>query len=194
MKGFLRSLPEESAVLDIPIGTARFLPFYKEFKLQTIGADVSKDMLSLARKKADLCEYSLPILVSDVQKIPCLRGSFNCVICIRLVNLVSLEVCRQAIKELARVSNDHVIVGIRYFTPPSELLLSRRYLDVKRFLFQIVRRIVGRKGQFIHERKDVDQMFVGAGLDVRGKKNLEVRSDGSEYTIFHLVKIRECES
>lgn len=49
---FVRAnLGNAETVIDVPVGTGRFLPLYQEAGIEAIGLDVSADMLALASKK-----------------------------------------------------------------------------------------------------------------------------------------------
>ena len=48
---FLRSIPKGSKIIDIPIGTGRFIPYYEELEFEVTGLDISQEMLDVASQK-----------------------------------------------------------------------------------------------------------------------------------------------
>lgn len=53
IQGWLAELPAGSEVLDLPVGTGRFLDCYQERQLKFHGADLSADMLYTSARKLD---------------------------------------------------------------------------------------------------------------------------------------------
>ena len=110
-------------VLDIPVGTGRFIPLYRRFGFKSImGGDVSTDMLNAARKYAG---KDLGLFQTDILDIKMHGREVDCAVCIRLLNLLSEQEMQRAVSELCRVANDHVILSIRLGNE-----LKRRSLSV----------------------------------------------------------------
>lgn len=70
-------------VIDIPVGTGRFLPIYKKYNISATGIDISKDMLKQAKKHKT--DYELKL--GSVFTTP-LTGF---VVCMRLLNFFTTE-------------------------------------------------------------------------------------------------------
>jgi len=96
-------------VLDIPVGTGRFLSLYRELGLEAVGFDVSDEMLSLARQK----DAAARLDQGDIFGIPLPNKSVDTAVCVRLLNLITEDEMVMAIKELARVTRDRMILSIR---------------------------------------------------------------------------------
>lgn len=87
-------------ILDIPIGTGRFVSDCLRLRRPLLGMDVSEDMMSFARAKGARCR------IGNVLSIPLPRGAVETALCIRLLNWLDDESAALAIKELMRVSNE----------------------------------------------------------------------------------------
>lgn len=100
------------SVLDVPCGTGRFLPIFDAMIDQVIGADVSEEMLNLARASVGHGpgERPVPCLAADARSLPFPDGSFDLVFSMRLLHRVVEN--RERIKvlaELTRVSRRWVL-------------------------------------------------------------------------------------
>ena len=58
-----------TVILDVPLGTGRFLPIYRSKEIQTIGLDISADMLKQAKNKMEKTERT-QMIIGDAQHIP----------------------------------------------------------------------------------------------------------------------------
>jgi ubiquinone/menaquinone biosynthesis C-methylase UbiE len=97
------------SVLDVPVGTGRFLKLYQDLKLECTGIDTSDEMLALARKKR------LPgkLLKGNATAIDFPNKSFDHVVCVRFLDLIDEPAMLQVVKELCRVAKQTVIFTIR---------------------------------------------------------------------------------
>jgi len=97
---FLKELPRGAIILDVPVGTGRFIPCYRETALRWYGLDISRDMLREAKRTA-VAEAKLILLYGDwrlrVRYLHLSRYSrFPVVLiglaaCIPLIRAVSME-------------------------------------------------------------------------------------------------------
>jgi SAM-dependent methyltransferase len=103
-----------SVVLDLPVGTGRFIPIYKRLGCRLIGVDISSDMLSEAQKKADEiglaeCQFE----VRDATKLDPSEIAADVGVCIRLLNWLSPERAERAFTNIAAACRKAFIVGLR---------------------------------------------------------------------------------
>ena len=56
-KSFLAKSKNLNSIIDIPIGTGRFLEFYKKYTFDIYGVDISADMLKKTKEK--ILKYNL---------------------------------------------------------------------------------------------------------------------------------------
>lgn len=105
LESMLRST--QGTVLDVPVGTGRFLQLYKDLGLKAAGVDYNNSMLDHARNK-----YPDAILEQgDITKLRFADGSFDTVVCVRMLHLITPHEVTIVIRELQRVARSHVIVS-----------------------------------------------------------------------------------
>lgn len=109
------ALLERGPVLDVPIGTGRYIPIYQSKGLDFVGMDISPDMISEAKKRADFEAH-----IGSVTDLPFERRQFASVVCTRLMNWLCQSDMRKAVSELHRAAGE-VIVGIRFGPGPQRM-------------------------------------------------------------------------
>ena len=108
VRSLLKLASRGSLVLDIPCGTGRFHELMREVGFKLIAADISKEMLAVARASGLAEDY----LVADAEKLQLPDKSVDGVCCIRLFHHIgSAEMRRNIFKEFARVSRRWVLVS-----------------------------------------------------------------------------------
>ena len=119
----LRVLPSGATVLDIPVGTGRFLELYQERGLKVAGRDISPDMLGAARNKLnELGGLDCSLWLADIRTIPDADDQYDCVLSIRFLNWVDSRGLEEVLREARRVSKRYLIVTIRHKVPTRDLL------------------------------------------------------------------------
>jgi ubiquinone/menaquinone biosynthesis C-methylase UbiE len=180
----LERLPPGSRLLDIPVGSGRFVPFYQEHGIVATGMDRSPDMLAQARLKVVSGKMPVDLRDGDIFAIDAPSESFDCALSIRLLNWIDTAQMCLAVGELARVSNRHVVVGMRHYVPLKELAPWS-----PRFRGQLLRRFLGKDGLVFHSRSDVYGAFAAVGLRIVDDIAVEQRGDGTDYHIYWLDKV-----
>ena len=185
----LREVRKGARTLDIPVGTGRLLSHLKARRFAAHGLDVSPDMLAIARARADAISTNVELGFGDIRAIPYEDGHFELVTCLRFLNWIDAEGVEQAVKELARVTSDKLLLGIRYLAPIDEL--KRRGSPVVR----LGMRVLGlthlrarRHGLYIHDKDFVDGLFERVGFEIVNAQLIERRFDGTDYVFFLLKK------
>ena len=107
-----------ASILDIPLGTGRFLEFYNEGRHTVYGIDISRDMLRQARTRISALDGNnnrdhVCLVVGEAEHIPMRDKSIDYVVCIRLLNWVTKPIFKDIIKEFHRVARKGIIVGFR---------------------------------------------------------------------------------
>ena len=114
IEDMLADLPEKSWVLDVPVGTGRFLLYYAARKFAVKALDISGDMLAEAQKKADgFRKAQLTFNIGDVRRLELSNKSVDASVMCRLTRWLSPDDCQQAMLELQRVTRKKIIFTAR---------------------------------------------------------------------------------
>lgn len=114
VKEFLNRTLRGTSILDIPCGTGRFFPFYRERQFKFIGMDISLDMVEEANKKA---AYEHQVELGDIFDIDTCN-IFDVVVCIRFLNLIEAKDLKKAFAEMQRVGRRIIFtLRIRHENP-----------------------------------------------------------------------------
>ena len=105
---FVDTLPVGSRVLDVPVGTGRFLPIYESAGMDAVGVDVSEDMLAEARGKGTGAELQ----AGDIYALDFPNEHFDAVVCFRIFNWMDLEEAERAVREMARVCRGRLAMSV----------------------------------------------------------------------------------
>jgi len=104
------SLGVRGPVLDVPCGAGRLLPLLGAGGRGCFGADVSPEMLGLARRVAAEAQVACACLAADARRLPFADGRFELALSMRLLHRVREPGERMAVlRELARVSRGWVL-------------------------------------------------------------------------------------
>ena len=123
----------EVKVLDMACGTGDISIALKRKGLEVIGADISENMLALARKKAPEIDFRY----GDASELPFADGSFDAVTI--AFGIRNFDKRAQCIRELHRVLKDGGMLAIAEFSIPRNRLWRGIYtLYFKNILLHIV--------------------------------------------------------
>jgi ubiquinone/menaquinone biosynthesis C-methylase UbiE len=186
MARILSRFPRGTMVLDVPVGTGRFIEFYKQYGLRTIGVDVSADMLRQCEKKAIEHEYDMPLVRCSIVDLGLSDDCCEAVVCVRFLNWLEYEELTKAMAELRRVSRGHLVLGLRHVVPLAEL---GSYRVLRQTLMKIRRRFT-KDGLVYHKKKEITAAFEVNGLTIEEQHCLEQRRDGTDY-VFYLLKVND---
>lgn len=116
----LGRLPQGLRVLDIPVGTGRFMEFYIQRGDQVCGLDASTSMLERARARAGDDAQGIELVEGDATALDFADDSFDLVVSVRFLrHILPFAQARQALGEMARVCRGHAIIEIGYATGAS---------------------------------------------------------------------------
>jgi ubiquinone/menaquinone biosynthesis C-methylase UbiE len=107
MERFLDRIGPVATVLDIPVGTGRFLATFAARGIAAIGMDVSADMMAQARLKAPDAD----LRHGDILAIDMADQSVDLVVAMRIMSWLTVREMRTALAEIGRVSRRWVITG-----------------------------------------------------------------------------------
>jgi ArsR family transcriptional regulator len=185
----LRWVKRGAITLDVPVGTGRLLKHMKARHFRVHGLDISPDMLAVAQAQADANGLNARLGLGDIRHIPFADDYFDLVTCLRFLNWVDARGVEQAVSELARVSRDKLLLGIRYLPPPAEI--RRHSWPMVRLSMRAMgasRRRERRSGLCFHEKDFVHRLFERLGLAIVDERAIERALDGTDYVFFLLSK------
>jgi ubiquinone/menaquinone biosynthesis C-methylase UbiE len=112
VRDMLGALPPGTRVLDVPFGTGRFIPFYREKRFSVLGLDINPDMLREAALKA-IDPRLVEFRVGDILAIDAPDKSFDVALAVRILNLIDRAPMQTAVRELQRVARSTVVFTLR---------------------------------------------------------------------------------
>ena len=182
--------PRGSAVIDIPVGTGRFVKTYHRLHLVPTGMDISPDMIAIAAAKAQKIGLNMPLHIADIRSIDAMDGTFDVAICICFLNWIDIRGTREAFSELVRVARKSLIVGIRHYTPVGKLHPATPRGFWQWLLQMAVRfyKILHRDSLRIHEQAEILAMFKQHGLEMKRRFRVVPPKYGTDYFIYLLEK------
>lgn len=145
-------------VLDVPIGTGRYLQIYKDKGLPFRGLDASDEMIAKAREK----HPDLDAVRGTVLDLPYGNKQFGTVVCSRLLNWLYPVDMAKAVQEIRRVGRE-IVTSIRLGDPGHH----------------------EGQGNYTHSREDFYAAI--DGLMVAGYRWVLTAPDG-EFGMYHLRK------
>lgn len=100
------------ALLDIPVGTGRFLPFYEQKQVKyVLGIDASYAMLKQAKRK----KTKAVLMRGDAFTTGLPDNAVDCVVCFRFLHWIKQEDLHRLFKEFSRITSKHLIFNIRFY-------------------------------------------------------------------------------
>ena len=111
VSGFLDRLPQGLSVLDVPLGTGRFIDFYRARGHAVTGLDASDEMMAVAAQRAG--DFPLTTVRGSATDLPWPDGAFDLVVSTRFLrHILPYGLARQALAEMARVCRSHAIIEL----------------------------------------------------------------------------------
>jgi len=106
-------LDDVKSLLDIPCGGGKISAIIQGEGdgFAVFGADVSSVMLRIARESFLSMSGFCGLTQADATEIPFRSGSFDCVVCLRLMHRLPTEIRQKILFELARVTKRYVVIS-----------------------------------------------------------------------------------
>ncbi len=101
-------------VLDLPCGTGRFTGQLAECGYDVVGADISLEMMQIARRKLGVVPGIHGFVRADAESLPLGDGSVDCVMSIRFLHHIDPDTRVRILREMARVSTGWLILDYRH--------------------------------------------------------------------------------
>ena len=167
----LTKVPERISVLDVPVGTGRFVEMCAARQMTVTGLDISQDMLDVARETlgAELFDRCR-MLQGSADAMPFDDASFDLVICFRFFGLIPMSLSQRVLDELRRVCRRWLIIRVpvrKASAPPLPPAVGEEPVGSRMYEHELVR------------------MFQQRGFSVREQHSVEERSDVS-YVVYLL--------
>jgi len=96
-------------LLEIPVGTGRFLKYYNNVE-EITGVDISSEMLEVANKNNS--NLNVKLMVGDAFNLEFENNYFQHVVCFRLLHLIPPEMRKALMLELSRVADEKIIIQV----------------------------------------------------------------------------------
>lgn len=116
-------------ILDVPVGTGRFLPLYRGHTV--IGADLSKAMLRQTRYR-DLPELDITLIEASITALPLDTSTFDLVVCWRILHLLPPVTLTAVFAELSRVCSGTLCVQCYLPASPAKRFGARLWRALRR--------------------------------------------------------------
>jgi ubiquinone/menaquinone biosynthesis C-methylase UbiE len=175
---FLATLPAGATIVDVPVGTGRFIEFYKKFNLVPTGLDISLDMLASAKAKAETLGLAATLKKGDIRKIDAPDKSFEAALCVRFVNWIDFASMEAVLGELSRVARSTIILSVRVWPTPRTL---------RQKLGQMWSRWHRRHAELnFHNTEATEALFAKLGFVIADSAVLRRRKDQTSYTFYLL--------
>lgn len=187
---FLAGFQPGTSVLDVPVGTGRFINQYRDLRFDTTGINASTAMLEKARTAAESAGIDAELSQGDIRSLPFEDGRFDVVVCIRFLNWIGREDVAKALRELVRVTRGQIIFGVKLYASPGSLGL-RPPQGTLRLLRQAKHRFyMYRKGNgFVyHEAPRFRRLIETLGVNVVERRLILSTRHGYDYFIYRVEK------
>ena len=174
MAKLLSEFPEGLDVMDVPVGTGRFLELYTQRGDRFFGVDISRDMIQIANKETErFPDLDVRFAVRPAHKLPVVEESIDLLVSCRFFGMLTPDYGRKVMKEFSRVlrAGGTVILYSSYSDAPSETSA------------EIGANVIG---NFSEAR--LRDFLSGEGFKVVSKYPIESDSSGN-YAFFTLVSV-----
>lgn len=105
----LEVVPHGAHLLDLPAGTGRITHLLLGRGYQTTGADVSEAMIQVAGARLEHFANVCSLCVADAERLPFQDGTFDGIVCVRLMGHVPPTLRLQILSEMKRVTKEWII-------------------------------------------------------------------------------------
>lgn len=114
------------AVLDLPCGTARLFDAYTADRFRVTGADISEDMLDMARQRCAGHDH-FAWQRCDAEDLPFEDGVFDIVVSFRLMCHLPVGNRRRVLAEMRRVASKYLLINYHFETQSPIVWFNRAF-------------------------------------------------------------------
>ncbi len=113
MRDLLAKLPDDLSVVDVPFGTGRFVPLYREKGFTISGLDSSADMLATAQAELGDEFNGCQVTTGTATALPYADESFDLIVSTRFLrDIITFKDAMQSLQEFARVTRKYGIIQL----------------------------------------------------------------------------------
>lgn len=112
VREMLQAMPAGIQVLDVPVGTGRFVEMYLEKGMHVSGIDISRDMLDAARQALGPLYDQCEMRQGSADELPYADDRFDLVVCFRFFGLIPLSLSKKVLAEIRRVCKGQVVIRV----------------------------------------------------------------------------------
>lgn len=176
------TMPNTHSVLDVPVGTGRFLDLYKGRTIT--GIDLSADMLKEAeRRTASLDLLNVDLQQGSITVLPFADKQFDLVVSWRIFHLLPPDALAPALSELSRVCRGTLCIQTYERAPLPERLFAKARRWQRRILliFRGKQQLTpwSHINAYAHSREEIEQAAFEAGLDAPVTRSLLGNYEGT---------------
>jgi ubiquinone/menaquinone biosynthesis C-methylase UbiE len=182
---FLAQLPEGSSIVDVPVGTGRYLELYKKHNLAVTGLDVSDDMLAEARTQAATLDLGATLRREDIRHIAAPDGGFDTVLCMRFLNWLDTAGLEIVLAELTRVARTHLILGVHSKLANPKIRNRSLWRAANAYKKKLSQRLRGTE-RSAHDEAMTCALFARHHLKIIDVKSIDPKDDGTDYLVYLL--------
>ncbi len=167
LRKMMSELPDNSLIMDAPSGTGRLAETLLEMGHRVVGVDISPEMLEVAKKKLKRFGDRYQTINSDIHKMNLEKGSFDAVLCARVLMHFPLEEQVSFLSAVSSYSKSLVVFNQSVITD---------YHKIRRY----VKRLLGNQApaSFPLTKDEVGQLIISSSLtEIRRRQVLPLVSE-----------------
>ncbi len=178
-------------ILDVGVGTGRWIPHLHKVSSKYVGTDISENMLNQAKLKLEICpkdfKDKVKLIVSSVNKMSqYVSGKYDLIIMTRFLSHFSINEIRNILNIVKNFSKGDLIVSVRVADKSINLLSEILDLILRSPIGAIKR--FRKSGRLTYARLDTDYDAVIAESGFRiTKKNLVIKDKYNRYEYWELT-------
>ena len=178
-------------VLDVGVGTGRWIPNLYNVSSEYIGTDISKNMLDQAKLKLNRCPKkfieSAKLIETSVEQLPLnVSGKFNLIIMTRFLSHFSISEIKNIMNIIRNYSNGDLVVSFRVADKRLSIFSEIFDLHIKSPIGAIKR--YRKSGRLTYTRLDLDyhNAIINSGFRIV-RKNLVIKDKYNRYEYWELT-------
>jgi ubiquinone/menaquinone biosynthesis C-methylase UbiE len=178
-------------ILDVGVGTGRWIPDLYNVASKYVGTDISKNMLDQARLKLEQCpnefQKNVNLINSSIEQLPLhVTGRFDLIIMTRFLSHFSIAEIKNILKIIHKYSKSDLVVSFRVADKKLSILSEIVDLIIKSPIGAIKR--FRKSGRLSYARLDTDyeNIILECGFSIV-RKNLVVNDKYNRYEYWELT-------